>query len=310
MVALESKKRDRLSNLDQEDDDDQEMEFGDDDMNMEMEMGTMKKTPGESEDSSNANVAENKHLNLVKPKSYKNHFSPELLSQYYSRLFPYTLLTTWLSYNPSWYTSPSSSSTSSSTLSTPKTSNKLFTHREYSFTIEPSPGDEIYIRYQSFKSPKDLQTAVMRRQPRKIDIGAIFSHPPKDHNTIQNNSNSGTGNNGNNRTFHPEQRELVFDIDLTDYDPVRQHGCGCSEAKICNICWKAMNMAIKVMDAGLREDFGFEHICWFYSGRRGVHCWVCDESARILSDAGRSAVANYFEVSYNCTSSKRVEIEI
>ena len=61
-----------------------------------------------------------------------------------------------------------------------------------------------------------------------------------------------------------------------------------------------MNMAVKVMDAGLRDDFGFEHICWFYSGRRGVHCWVCDESARTLSDSGRSAVANYFEVCMPC----------
>ena len=31
---------------------------------------------------------------------------------------------------------------------------KLFTHCEYSFTIEPVPGDKIYIRYQLFKSPQ------------------------------------------------------------------------------------------------------------------------------------------------------------
>lgn len=58
-----------------------------------------------------------------------------------------------------------------------------------------------------------------------------------------------------------------------------------------------MDMAVKVMDRGLREDFGFRHVAWFYSGRRGVHAWVCDEEARDLSDEGRSAVANYFEVS-------------
>ena len=57
-----------------------------------------------------------------------------------------------------------------------------------------------------------------------------------------------------------------------------------------------MGMALKVMDQGLREDFGFRNIAWFYSGRRGIHAWVCDESARGLSDAGRSAVASYFEV--------------
>ena len=54
---------------------------------------------------------------------------------------------------------------------------------------------------------------------------------------------------GSVRNFIPLSRELVFDIDLTDYDPVRTSASG---AKISLRCWTLMIAAVKVMDLALR----------------------------------------------------------
>lgn len=105
----------------------------------------------------------------------------------------------------------------------------------------------------------------------------------------------------------PVSKELVFDIDLTDYDDIRS--C-CEKANICGKCWSFVTMAIKVIDTTLREDFGFEHILWVYSGRRGAHAWVCDARARNLPDDRRRAIAGYLDlVRGGSSSGKRVNLK-
>jgi len=159
----------------------------------------------------------------------------------------------------------------------PGVDKEFFSHREWSFTIE----DDIYIRYQSFRDQKEMMEMIQKRQPHKIDIGAVFTACPKDHTTIKP------------ELFNTVERELVFDIDMTDYDDIRT--C-CTGAEICLRCWPYMTMAVKVVDTALREDFDFKHILWVYSGRRGVHCWVCDPVARNLTNEARTAVVDYLSV--------------
>ncbi|KAK1298998.1 hypothetical protein QJS10_CPB14g01034 [Acorus calamus] len=155
-----------------------------------------------------------------------------------------------------------------------------FGRREFSFTLE----NDIYLRFQSFNSATELEHAIREKCPFKINIGPVYSvDPAKGHAYAQ----------GGDNVFTPMERELIFDIDMSDYDDVRY--C-CSGADVCLDCWPLMTVAIKVMDRALRDDFGFDHILWVYSGRRGVHCWVCDRRARRLTNEQRAAVADYFRV--------------
>lgn len=128
---------------------------------------------------------------------------------------------------------------------------------------------------------QDFKDDIIRKVPEKIDIGAIYSAQPAVKNTLKPGS------------FVPLERELVFDIDMTDYDDIRT--C-CQGAAVCSKCWKFMNVALKILKRSLTKDFGFKHILYVYSGRRGIHLWVCDERARKLSEEARKSIVSYLEV--------------
>lgn len=93
--------------------------------------------------------------------------------------------------------------------------------------------------------------------------------------------------------FMPQLRELVFDIDMTDYDSIRT--C-CSGADICKRCWVFIAAAVRVLDKGIRDQFGYKYLLWVYSGRRGIHLWISDQEAMELTDEQRRALVGWLTV--------------
>ena len=138
----------------------------------------------------------------------ENIFSPEELSLYYNNYYPFYDLSNWLIYN---------SNISNISI------NDIFKNREFSMTLK----DDIYLRFKSYNTWVDWKKDVVEKYPIKIDIGAIYNAPPITRQAINN--------------FIPLQKELVFDIDMTDYDDIRK--C-CDGAKICKDCWVLMTAAV------------------------------------------------------------------
>ncbi|TEB37500.1 prim-pol domain-containing protein [Coprinellus micaceus] len=181
--------------------------------------------------------------------------SPEAMLTFYRRLYPFKSVYGWLNHD--------------------HMPTRQWTHREFAFTL----AGDVYVRYKSYNNADELKADVCKLNPSRFEIGPVYSARPRDKKTV--------------RQLTPLQRELVFDIDMTDYDPIRT--C-CSEANICKKCWKWISAAVKVLDESVREHYGYEQLLWVYSGRRGIHLWISDPEALDLTDAQRKAVVGWMNV--------------
>ncbi|CAI2348363.1 unnamed protein product [Caenorhabditis sp. 36 PRJEB53466] len=182
--------------------------------------------------------------------AYDPNRLPQDLPVYYKNFFPVKPFVKWLRYNAD--------------------TGLYFNRREFAFIL----ADDVHLRYRSFNDEHSFFKALTSTNPHKLDIGAVYNHEPV--------------NNKRHTDYQAVERELVFDIDLTDYDPIRT--C-CQGASVCSKCWKFMVLAAKILDYQLEDMFGFEARMWLFSGRRGIHCWVGDKKSRMLNNSTRSAIA-------------------
>jgi len=183
--------------------------------------------------------------------------TPEVMLAFYRRLYPFKSIFKWLNHEHS----PS----------------RLFTHREIAFTLQ----NDVYLRYNSFTTADEMKNQTCTLNPTRFEIGPVYTARPRDRKTVRPGA------------FTPAQRELVFDVDMTDYDSIRT--C-CSGADICKRCWGFIGAAVRVLDTAVRQRFGYKHLLWVYSGRRGIHLWVSDREAMGLTDDQRRSLVDFLTV--------------
>eukprot|EP00961_Rhodomonas_salina_P209690 2831196-Rhodomonas_salina.1 len=149
-------------------------------------------------------------------------------------------------------------------------------------------------------------------KPKKIEFGASYSISPK------NRFGASKGD------FYVKERNLIFDLDLSDYVQKDNDSQGSGALAIQNLgmlttehldplhpdfskSWRFAKVAMDVLFETLKQDFGFKKIIFNFSGRRGWHCVVFDERARRMGTersknryfntlSAYTAVSNYLEL--------------
>lgn len=185
------------------------------------------------------------------------------MQEYYERAFPFRWFTLWLGYGrcPLKGASPSAA----------------FRRREFAFRF----GD-VFVRFKCFDTLEALRAFMLERVPGRLELGAVYEEKP-DQPLLGR---------------RPVQREFVIDIDLTDMAATGQLYTSADDPAdpAFAFSWRFLALAVQTLDRVLREAFGFRHVLWVFSGRRGVHCWVADERARRMDGAARAAVTDFLNV--------------
>lgn len=155
-------------------------------------------------------------------------------------------------------------------------------HREFAIAYLNKDGKEKFQRHISFETVAEFEQFVRIRKPVRLDVGPAYAVLP----SVEN--------------FYPRDcqevvlRETKFDIDIGDYDkPLAVRTC-CKNRDTCPSCWGILAMGCAIIDAGLR-GLGANTIAWFYSGGRGMHCWVLDRPSVTFSTPEAVLRATVFE---------------
>lgn len=106
--------------------------------------------------------------------------------------------------------------------------------REFSFTLQ----NGVYTRFRSYSNWNELSDEIKKTMPSKIDAGAVYSIAPSSRKS------------NDDKEFFVTAREIVFDLDISDYDDLRV--C-CKEKSICKNCWPLLAASATILDDVLKS---------------------------------------------------------
>lgn len=98
--------------------------------------------------------------------------SPQVMNAFYRRLFPYRPFFLWMNQDngecPPIRCLPVAADATTADHTVPS---KLFTHREFAFTL----ANDVYIRYNSFYNIDEFKREILRLNPSRFEIGPQYN---------------------------------------------------------------------------------------------------------------------------------------
>ena len=134
-----------------------------------------------------------------------------------------------------------------------------------------------YYRYKAFLSAEQLRSELLKYCPQTVHLGGMYNLA-----LVQRKKLS--------TQFEGIGKEFVIDIDLNDYDDVRS--CCQGKNDVCQKCWVIIKCAVEVLQYIFEFDFGCE-VMFVFSGRRGIHGWIFDQTFVDLDGYGRRQILHY-----------------
>lgn len=150
--------------------------------------------------------------------------------------------------------------------------------------VETSDG--FYLRWKSVATHEQMRSLITSNRTAKFHTGAVFNKPPSTKKKI-----AASGEDADSALV-PEQRELVFDIDATDYAMLDVDK---ASVESCDRAWPVIAFGFRVVNHLMAKNFGFEHCLFVYSGMKGAHMSYCDKRACALEDEARAAIVKFLQ---------------